>query len=250
MNPRARAGKEETPMNTDFTPDAVDFGKMDGLVPVVAQHWLTGEVLMLGYATKEALDTSLETGQLTFHSRSRDALWTKGETSGNTLRVVSLTGDCDGDAVLARVDPAGPTCHTGDRSCFGAPPTLRGLADVLESRKATADAERTAETGDAARGAVGGSEDVGGSEAVGGSAAAGGSEAASSSWTVKLLRDRNLRLKKLGEEASELAVACADEDRERVKEEAADVVYHTLVAALAAGVSVEDVLEALEARRS
>ena len=210
----------------DFTPDALDFAKMDGLVPVVAQHWLTGEVLMLGYATREALDASLETGRLTFHSRSRDALWMKGETSGNTLRVVSLTGDCDGDAVLARVDPAGPTCHTGDRSCFGAPPTLRGLADVLERRKAAADAE----AGD-------------------GSEGAGGSGRAPSSYTVKLLRDRNLRLKKLGEEASELAVACADEDRERVKEEAADVVYHTLVAALAAGVSVEDVLEALEARR-
>lgn len=220
----------------DFTPDALDFARTDGLIPVVAQHWLTGEVLMLGYATEEALDASLETGQLTFHSRSRDALWTKGETSGNTLRVVSLTGDCDGDAVLARVDPAGPTCHTGNRSCFGDPPTLRGLADVLEARKAAADelAEREA---------------AGGSGSSGDPEPGSGPGAASSSWTVKLLRDRNLRLKKLGEEASELAVACADEDRERVKEEAADVVYHTLVAALAAGVSVDDVLEALEARR-
>jgi phosphoribosyl-ATP pyrophosphohydrolase/phosphoribosyl-AMP cyclohydrolase len=206
-------------MSTEFTPDALDFAKMDGLVPVVAQHWLTGEVLMLGYATREALDASLETGRLTFHSRSRDALWTKGETSGNTLRVISLTGDCDGDAVLARVDPAGPTCHTGDRSCFGDPPTLRGLADVLEARARSHEA-----TGDEAGDAP-------------------------SSYTVKLLRDRNLRLKKLGEEASELAVACADEDVQRVKEEAADVVYHTLVAALAAGVGVDDVLEALEARR-
>lgn len=200
---------------SDLDPSTLDFDRMDGLVAVIAQHWLTGEVLMLGYATREALDASLETGLLTFHSRSRDALWTKGETSGNTLRVVSLTGDCDGDAVLARVDPAGPTCHTGERSCFGAPPTLRGLADVLAARAA---------------------------EAAG--------EAASSSYTVRLLRDRNLRLKKLGEEASELAVACADQDRARVKEEAADVVYHALVAALAAGVEVDDVLESLESRRS
>ena len=198
----------------DLDPTTLDFEKADGLVPVIAQHWLTGEVLMLGYATRDAIDTSLETGQLTFHSRSRNALWTKGETSGNTLRVVSLHGDCDGDAVLARVDPGGPTCHTGDRSCFGAPPTLRGLADVLEARKVAAEA--------------------------------GG---ALPSYTVKLLTDRNLRLKKLGEEATELALACADGDGERVREEAADVVYHTLVAALAAGVDLDAILEALEARR-
>ncbi|NIP60194.1 MAG: bifunctional phosphoribosyl-AMP cyclohydrolase/phosphoribosyl-ATP pyrophosphatase, partial [Gemmatimonadetes bacterium] len=117
---------------------------------------------------------SLETGRLTFHSRSRDALWTKGETSGNTLRVVSLHGDCDGDAVLARVDPAGPTCHTGDRSCFGAPPTLRGLADVLASRKATSDAA-------AGRDAAG---DSGGTAEPG--TGRGDPGAPSSSWTVRL----------------------------------------------------------------
>ncbi|MGK7313388.1 MAG: bifunctional phosphoribosyl-AMP cyclohydrolase/phosphoribosyl-ATP diphosphatase HisIE [Candidatus Longimicrobiales bacterium M2_2A_002] len=209
---------------TSLDPGTLDFDKGDGLIPVIAQHWLTGEVLMLGYATREALDASLETGRLTFHSRSRDALWTKGETSGNTLRIVSLHGDCDGDAILARVHPAGPTCHTGERSCFGAPPTLRGLADVLAARKTAADAA--------------------------GSAAGDSGGAPSSSWTVRLLGDRNLRLKKLGEEASELVLACADEDRGRVKEEAADVVYHTLVAALAAGVEIDDILEALESRRS
>ena len=220
-------------------PDTLDFDKGDGLIPVIAQHWLTGEVLMLGYATREAVDASLETGRLTFHSRSRDALWTKGETSGNTLRVVSLHGDCDGDAILARVDPAGPTCHTGDRSCFGAPPTLRGLADVLASRKAAADAAAGRDAGG----------DSGGTGTAEPGTGRGDSGAPSSSWTVRLLGDRNLRLKKLGEEASELVLACADEDRERVKEEAADVVYHTLVAALAAGVGIDDILEALESRR-
>lgn len=206
-----------------FDPTTLDFDKADGLVPVIAQHWLNGEVLMLGFATRQAIDTSLETGQLTFHSRSRDALWTKGETSGNTLRVVSLHGDCDGDAVLARVEPAGPTCHTGDRSCFSAPPTLRGLADVLEARKTAAEAET-----------------AGGDR---------GPSAPSSSYTVRLLNDRNLRLKKLGEEATELALACGDGDTERVRQEAADVIYHTLVAALAAGVDADAVLEVLEARR-
>lgn len=211
-------------------PDTLDFGKATSptTLPVIAQHYLTGEVLMLGYATREALRRTIDTGHLTFHSRSRDALWTKGETSGNTLRVVSLHADCDGDAVLARVEPAGPTCHTGSRSCFdgagaagprrtappatpaAAAPTLRGLADVLEARR---------------------NDDPG------------------TSYTARLLTDRNHRLKKLGEEAAELAVACADEDVERVREEAADLLYHTLVAAMAVGVSLEDVLGVLEERR-
>jgi phosphoribosyl-ATP pyrophosphohydrolase/phosphoribosyl-AMP cyclohydrolase len=188
---------------------ALDFAKGGGLVPVIAQHDLTGEVLMLGYASREALERSLEDRLLTFHSRSRGALWTKGETSGNRLRVVALHVDCDHDAVLARVRPDGPACHTGARSCFGAPPTLAALADRLEAR-------RTASPG--------------------------------SSYTARLLADRNQRLKKLGEEATELAVACADGDIERVRQEAADVVYHVLVAAMAAGVRLEQVLETLAER--
>ena len=196
---------------SDPEPDAA-------LTPLIAQHALTGEVLMLGYATPEALARTAESGLLTFHSRSRDRLWTKGETSGNTLRVVSLHRDCDDDALLARVLPAGPTCHTGARSCFGAPPTLQALADTLEDRVRTAEED------------------------------AAGALASSGSYTVRLLRDRNLRLKKLGEEAMELAVACADGDTERVREEAADVVYHALVAARAAGVSATEILEALEKR--
>lgn len=203
---------ERNPLDLALDLDALDFAKGGGTIPVIAQHYLTGEVLMLGYATREALQASLDSRSLTFHSRSRDALWTKGETSGNTLRVVSLHSDCDADTVLARVDPAGPTCHTGRWSCFGdAAPTIRALSSTLESRRAA---------------------DPG------------------TSYTARLLSDRNHRLKKLGEEAAELAVACADEDIERVKGEAADVVYHTLVAALAVGVSVEAVLEALDERRS
>lgn len=233
-------------MVTDDTLGTLDFDKGDGMVPVVAQHWLNGEVLMLGFATEAALEMSLETGELTFHSRSRDALWTKGETSGNTLRVVSLHADCDGDAIVARVDPAGPTCHTGARSCFSAPPTLRGLADTLAARRAAAEsAPGGPVAGGAAPGAVPGERPADDAPAAG-----TGEPTPSSSYTVRLLRDRNLRLKKLGEESAELALACADGDAERVKEEAADVVYHVLVAALAAGVEVDEILEALEARRS
>ncbi|MFW5950626.1 MAG: bifunctional phosphoribosyl-AMP cyclohydrolase/phosphoribosyl-ATP diphosphatase HisIE [Gemmatimonadota bacterium] len=194
--------------------DALDFDKGAGLLCVIAQHHLTGEVLMLGYATREALDRTLETGRLTFHSRSRDKLWTKGETSGNTLRVVSLHADCDRDAVLARVDPAGPTCHTGARSCFQAPPPLRALADTLEARRSAAEA----------------------------------GAAPAESYTVRLLADRNHRLKKLGEEAVELAVACADGDAARVREEGADLLYHVLVACAAEGVTVEDLLTVLADR--
>lgn len=189
--------------------DRLDFDKGDGLIPVIAQHHRTGEVLMLGYADRAALERSLETGLLTFLSRSRGALWTKGETSGNVLRMVSLAHDCDHDAVLALVDPTGPTCHTGDRSCFGPAPTLAVLAETLERRR---DADPT------------------------------------ESYTARLLADRNLRLKKLGEEAVELAVACADGDAARITDEAADIFYHTLVACMAEGVGLDDVLAALEAR--
>ena len=188
--------------------DRLDLDKGDGLVPVVAQHFATGDVLMLGYGSRESLERTLESGLLTFHSRSRGALWTKGETSGNVLRIVALVPDCDGDALLALVDPAGPTCHTGERSCFGIPPVLAELADTIRDRQATGDG-----------------------------------------YTGRLLADRNLRLKKLGEEATELAVACADGDEERVAEEAADLLYHLMVACAAGGVGVEKVLEELASRR-
>lgn len=91
-----------------------------GLIPVIAQHSASGEVLMLGYATKDTLTESVEIGKLVFFSRSRNARWLKGETSGNFLEVVSLEGDCDSDAVLVKVIPHGPTCHLGSQSCFGA----------------------------------------------------------------------------------------------------------------------------------
>lgn len=189
----------------------LDFDKANGLLPVIAQDHVTGEVLMLGYGSRESLEATLRSGNLTFHSRSRDTLWMKGETSGHRLEVVSLHADCDRDAVLARVRRLGPTCHTGRRSCFDAAPTLRALGDSLEARR--------------------------------------GDDPAAS-YTARLLADRNLRLKKLGEEAAELVVACADTNAERVREEAADVIYHTLVAALAEGVSVDQVLETLERRRA
>ena len=191
--------------------DELDFTKTNGLLPVIAQHAHTGEVLMLGFASREALEHTQRDGVLWFYTRTRGTLWRKGETSGNVLHVVSLHADCDGDSVLARVLPAGPTCHTGARSCFAAPPTIAALDDVIAARAAQPNAP---------------------------------------GYTRRLLDDGNLRLKKLGEEAVELALACERGETERVAEEAADLWYHILVACRATGVTAAAVLAALEARRA
>jgi phosphoribosyl-AMP cyclohydrolase / phosphoribosyl-ATP pyrophosphohydrolase len=190
--------------------DALDFDRAGGLVTVVTQHAHTGELLMVAFANRAALEHTLAEGVMWYYSRSRAALWRKGDTSGNIQHVVSLHADCDADAVLARVVPTGPSCHTGTWSCFSAPPTLAALDEVIRAR-----AENPSPN----------------------------------SYTRRLLDDANLRLKKLGEEAVEVVLACAQGDAERVAEEAADLLYHTLVACRAAGVSAADVLAQLELRR-
>jgi phosphoribosyl-ATP pyrophosphohydrolase/phosphoribosyl-AMP cyclohydrolase len=185
--------------------DNLAFAKHTGLVPVVAQDASDGRILMVAWATREALERSLARGEMHFWSRSRGALWRKGETSGNTLRVVSLHADCDGDAVLARVRPAGPACHTGEATCFGEgamPEGLGAAGGVLATLDATL-AQRQAERPEG-------------------------------SYTVRLLDDENLRLKKLGEETAELVAALAKGDRERARQEA--------------GVAWGDVAAALHAR--
>jgi phosphoribosyl-AMP cyclohydrolase / phosphoribosyl-ATP pyrophosphohydrolase len=197
---------------------ALDFSKGDGLVTVVAQDATTGTVLMLAHADRQALERTIATGEMHYHSRTR-GLWRKGETSGNVQRVVSMSADCDGDAVLARVTPAGPACHTGSTSCFGESALA---ADSLSTLDATI-AERSS---------------------------ARGSDAGAPSYTRRLLGDRNLRLKKLGEEAAELAVALADGDAGRATEEGADLIYHLLVALRGAGVSLADVRRVLASRAS
>lgn len=194
--------------------DTLDFTKSGGLVTVVTQDARTGVVLMVAHADREALQRTIASGEMHYRSRTRGD-WHKGATSGNTQRVVSLARDCDGDAVLARVLPAGPACHTGMTSCFGEDPsgagTLAALDAVIDQR----------------------------------STSASGPE----SYTARLLADRNLRLKKLGEEAAELVTACADGDRERAVEESADLLYHTLVALRALGAGLDDVDAALARRR-
>lgn len=201
--------------------DSLNFERGYGLVTVVTQDSATGQVLMVAHADREALEYTISTGEMHYHSRRR-GLWHKGATSGNRQRVVSLTSDCDGDAVLALVIPLGPACHNGTTSCFSIPePPSRVTAstDVLTDLDATIAARSRA-----------------------------GSAAAESSYTARLLGDRNLRLKKLGEEAAELVTACADDDRGRAVEEAADLVYHTLVALRAVGGTLGDVQRVLERR--
>lgn len=203
-------------MNATLNPDDLDFGKSGGLVTVVTQDAVTGVVLMVAHMDREAMDRTLETGEMHYRSRTR-GLWHKGATSGNIQRVVSLTSDCDGDAILALVSPAGPACHNGTVSCFDGATSgdaLSALASTIELR--------AQESQHASR--------------------------STQSYTRRLLEDRNLRLKKLGEETAELLVALADGDRERAPEEGADLLYHMLVALSAEGVTLDDVRRVLARR--
>jgi len=189
-----------------------------GLVPVVVQDWTTGEVLTLAYANAEAVARTRETGELHLWSRSRDEPWHKGATSGNTQRVRALRLDCDGDALLALVEPAGPACHTGERTCFHngelEPPApheaLPGLERILRDR---------------AR------------------------ERPEGSYTVELLDDPPRVGEKVREEAEEVARAAREESDERVDEEAADVLYHLGVLLHSRGRSLRDAQEVLVGRR-
>jgi len=177
------------------------------------------------HADREALDHTLATGEMHYRSRTR-GLWHKGATSGNVQRVVSLAADCDGDAVLARVAPAGPACHTGAVSCFddsaGAPSIWSVLATTISQRNAELKAQPKADKQSESK-----------------------ASSKRRSHTRELLLDRNLRLKKIGEESAELIAACADGDVNRATEEAADLIYHVGVALEAIGSSLDSVARIL-----
>jgi phosphoribosyl-ATP pyrophosphohydrolase/phosphoribosyl-AMP cyclohydrolase len=191
----------------------------EGLVPCVVQDWSSGEVLMLAYMNEQALRRTRDTGELHLWSRSRGEQWHKGATSGNVQTVRALRLDCDGDTVLALVDPAGPACHTGERTCFhrgelepGAPcETLPGLERTLIERAR----ERPA-----------------------------------GSYTVELLANPSRIGEKVMEEAEEVARAAREESDERVDEEAADVLYHLLVLLHSRGRSLADAERVLDGRRA
>jgi phosphoribosyl-AMP cyclohydrolase / phosphoribosyl-ATP pyrophosphohydrolase len=189
-----------------------------GLVPVVVQDWRTGEVLTLAYANAEAVQRTRETGELHLWSRSRQELWHKGATSGNVQRVRALRLDCDGDALLALVEPAGPACHTGARTCFH-----NGDVESMAPHEALPALERTLRDRAANRPA--------------------------GSYTVELLDDPPKIGAKVEEEAEEVARAAREETDDRVDEEAADVLYHLTVLLHSRGRGLDDAQEVLNGRR-
>ena len=189
-----------------------------GLVPVVVQDWRTGEVLTLAYANDEAISRTRETGELHLWSRSRDELWHKGATSGNTQAVRALRLDCDGDALLALVEPAGPACHTGARTCFH-----NGDVEAVAPHEQLPELERTLKARQAER--------------------------PEGSYTVQLLDDPKLIGEKVEEEAEEVARAAREETDDRVDEEAADVLYHLMVLLRSRDRTLAGVEEVLDARR-
>src|ERR1700728_3545345 len=190
-----------------------------GLVPCIVQDWGSGEVLTLAYMNALALERTRATGELHLWSRSRNELWHKGATSGNTQTVRALRVDCDGDAILALVEPAGPACHTGERTCF-----YRGELEPLASHETLPALERTLR--DRAR------------------------ERPAGSYTVELLDNPGRIGEKVMEEAEEVARAAREESDERVDEEAADVIYHLLVLLRSRGRALKDAERVLDGRRS
>ncbi|MGB0096190.1 MAG: bifunctional phosphoribosyl-AMP cyclohydrolase/phosphoribosyl-ATP diphosphatase HisIE [Solirubrobacteraceae bacterium] len=189
-----------------------------GLVPCVVQDWRTGEVLTLAYMNAEALALTRSTGETHFFSRSRQQLWHKGASSGNTQAVKSIRYDCDGDTVLALVEPAGPACHTGERTCF-----YRGEFDPAAPHEALPTLERTIAERATTR--------------------------PKGSYTAELLADPERTGEKVQEEAEEVVRAARQESEERVAEEAADVLYHLAVLLQTRGLSLADAERVLDGRR-
>ena len=205
----------------------------NGLVPCVTQDWRTGEVLTLAYMNDEALELTRATGEVHFYSRSRSEIWHKGQTSGNVQRVRQIRYDCDGDALVALVDPAGPACHTGQRSCFYR--DLEGSADPAADAP-PADGEPTPAAYEALptleRTLLDRRE-----------------RRPDGSYTVELLDDPPRMVDKVREEADEVSRAAGSESDERVAEEAADVLYHLHVLLVSRGIPIALVLEMLNGRR-
>lgn len=204
-----------TEINTDFA--RLDWAKGDGLLPAIVQHWLSGEVLMLGYMNADALAETQRSGHVTFYSRSKQRLWTKGESSGHVLVLKSIRIDCDADTLLVQAEPHGPTCHLGTSSCFGevAKPPLGFLAELdalVEARHA---------------------------------------ERPFGSYTTKLFDDGIRRMaQKVGEEGVETALAAVAQGDGELLGEAADLVFHLIVLLRARGLGLADVACLLTARHA
>ena len=192
----------------------VNFSKTDGLIPVIVQHWKTLQVLMLGYMNDEALAKTIAENKITFFSRSKNRLWTKGETSGNFLFVKTIAADCDDDTLLISAEPQGPTCHTGSNSCF-ANDSAKGFLYELEAAIANRiDAD------------------------------------VSDSYTNQLYKKGiNKVAQKVGEEAVELVIEAKDDNEELFKNEAADLLYHLLILLKAKNTSLQAIETVLALRK-
>ncbi|MBS9525122.1 bifunctional phosphoribosyl-AMP cyclohydrolase/phosphoribosyl-ATP diphosphatase HisIE [Litoribacter alkaliphilus] len=193
----------------------IDFEKVNGLVPAIIQDAFSNKVLMLGYMNQEAIDKTVETGKVTFFSRTKGRLWTKGETSGNFLNLVSMEVDCDQDALLIKVDPVGPVCHTGDDTCFkeenrSKTAFIDHLRTVIKDRKENPNDK---------------------------------------SYTSSLFeKGINKVAQKVGEEAVEIVIEAKDDNKELFMGEAADLLFHYLILLEAKGYSLDEVMEVLMAR--
>lgn len=206
-------------MNDAADDNALDWAKGDGLLPAIVQHWRSGEVLMLGYMTAEALAHTRATGKVTFHSRSKQRLWTKGEQSGHVLLLKSIRVDCDADTLLIQAEPQGPTCHLGTFSCFGERGEVRpplGFLAELDALVASRQADRP----------------------VG-------------SYTTSLFDSGIRRMaQKVGEEGVETALAAVAQDDEALLGEAADLLFHLTVMLRARGLGLDDVAHVLVQRHA
>ncbi|KLU19620.1 bifunctional phosphoribosyl-AMP cyclohydrolase/phosphoribosyl-ATP diphosphatase HisIE [Proteus penneri] len=192
----------------------LDWEKVDNLMPVIIQNAISGDVLMLGYMNKEALDVSLKSGNVTFYSRTKQRLWTKGETSGNFLKLINIYPDCDNDTLLILANPIGPTCHNGTESCFAPAQSQWGFLYELENilrerKKASPD----------------------------------------SSYTARLYASGTKRIaQKVGEEGVETALAATVNDKEELRNEASDLLYHLMVLLQDQSLSLSDVISCLQER--
>jgi phosphoribosyl-ATP pyrophosphohydrolase/phosphoribosyl-AMP cyclohydrolase len=195
----------------------IDFKKMEGLIPAVVQDAFTGKVLMLGYMNEAALAKTEESGRVTFFSRSKNRLWTKGETSGHFLEVVSMQEDCDGDAILVKAKPSGPVCHTGADTCFNESnasktPFIDQLRAIIKDRKANP---------------------------------------SEGSYTSSLFsKGINKLAQKVGEEAVELVIEAKDDNKDLFLGEAADLLFHYLVLLEAKGYELDEVVDVLMKRHT
>jgi phosphoribosyl-ATP pyrophosphohydrolase/phosphoribosyl-AMP cyclohydrolase len=195
----------------------IDFSKMNGLIPAIVQDAVSGKVLMQGYMNEEALEKTRESGMVTFFSRSKNRLWTKGETSGNFMELVSIAGDCDGDSILVKANPRGPVCHTGSDTCWDEENSSKtGFIDqlraIIKNRK---------------------------------------NNPSDKSYTASLFaKGINKVAQKVGEEAVEIVIEAKDDNKELFLGEAADLLFHYLVLLEAKGYELDEVMEVLIDRHS